>query len=219
VQGDVSNLTDLDRLFATVAQQQGRLDILFANANARLGQGNPAAAYAEVWASKAAFARVYEHRHLAARAAADPKAAALLADLAAPRAEHRDQAFRAGQLADCELVAGLLQRGEVMERPLLVGGAAFHGVDNDHGVQVVQHSRPPRRGRAARGVQFPVPVGIFVQARGVFSEQVCGRPPGEAAGALLRRDLSDHVHQAAPCRGRGRTDCHAHGAGRQLWPV
>jgi NAD(P)-dependent dehydrogenase (short-subunit alcohol dehydrogenase family) len=32
VQGDVSNLTDLDRLFATVKQQQGRLDVLFANA-------------------------------------------------------------------------------------------------------------------------------------------------------------------------------------------
>jgi NAD(P)-dependent dehydrogenase (short-subunit alcohol dehydrogenase family) len=32
VQGDVSRLTDLDRLFATVKQQQGRLDILFANA-------------------------------------------------------------------------------------------------------------------------------------------------------------------------------------------
>jgi NAD(P)-dependent dehydrogenase (short-subunit alcohol dehydrogenase family) len=32
VQGDVSNLADLDRLFTTVAQQQGCLDILFANA-------------------------------------------------------------------------------------------------------------------------------------------------------------------------------------------
>jgi NAD(P)-dependent dehydrogenase (short-subunit alcohol dehydrogenase family) len=32
VQGDVANLADLDRLFATVKQQQGRLDILFANA-------------------------------------------------------------------------------------------------------------------------------------------------------------------------------------------
>jgi len=32
VQGDVSRLTDLDRLFATVKQQKGRLDILFANA-------------------------------------------------------------------------------------------------------------------------------------------------------------------------------------------
>jgi len=32
VQGDVSRLTDLDRLFATVKQQRGRLDVLFANA-------------------------------------------------------------------------------------------------------------------------------------------------------------------------------------------
>src|SRR3984957_617815 len=32
VQGDVSNLADLDRLFATVKQQKGRVDILFANA-------------------------------------------------------------------------------------------------------------------------------------------------------------------------------------------
>jgi len=31
-QGDVSHLADLDRLFATVKQQQGRLDVLFANA-------------------------------------------------------------------------------------------------------------------------------------------------------------------------------------------
>jgi NAD(P)-dependent dehydrogenase (short-subunit alcohol dehydrogenase family) len=32
VQGDVANLADLDRLFATVKRQQGRLDVLFANA-------------------------------------------------------------------------------------------------------------------------------------------------------------------------------------------
>src|SRR5215472_10423001 len=32
VSGDVSNLADLDRLFATVKRQQGRLDVLFANA-------------------------------------------------------------------------------------------------------------------------------------------------------------------------------------------
>src|SRR5215475_11401819 len=32
VPGDVSNLTDLDRLFAAVKQQQGRVDVLFANA-------------------------------------------------------------------------------------------------------------------------------------------------------------------------------------------
>jgi NAD(P)-dependent dehydrogenase (short-subunit alcohol dehydrogenase family) len=32
VQGDVANLADLDRLYATVAQQKGRIDVLFANA-------------------------------------------------------------------------------------------------------------------------------------------------------------------------------------------
>jgi NAD(P)-dependent dehydrogenase (short-subunit alcohol dehydrogenase family) len=32
VQGDVSNMTDLDRLYATVKEQKGRIDILFANA-------------------------------------------------------------------------------------------------------------------------------------------------------------------------------------------
>jgi NAD(P)-dependent dehydrogenase (short-subunit alcohol dehydrogenase family) len=32
VQGDVSNLGDLDRLYATVREQKGRIDILFANA-------------------------------------------------------------------------------------------------------------------------------------------------------------------------------------------
>ena len=32
VQGDVSNLADLDRLYATVKRQKGRIDVLFANA-------------------------------------------------------------------------------------------------------------------------------------------------------------------------------------------
>jgi NAD(P)-dependent dehydrogenase (short-subunit alcohol dehydrogenase family) len=32
VQGDVSNLADLDRLYAIVKQQKGHIDILFANA-------------------------------------------------------------------------------------------------------------------------------------------------------------------------------------------
>ncbi len=32
VQGDVSNLADLDRLYATVQEQKGKIDILFANA-------------------------------------------------------------------------------------------------------------------------------------------------------------------------------------------
>ena len=41
VQSDVSNLADLDRLYETVKQQKGRIDVLFANAgifeNASLG--------------------------------------------------------------------------------------------------------------------------------------------------------------------------------------
>jgi CHAT domain-containing protein len=40
-----------------------------------------AGVYAEVWADKGAVARVYERRHLAARAATNPQAAALLAEL------------------------------------------------------------------------------------------------------------------------------------------
>ena len=32
IQGDVSNLADLDRVFATIQEQKGRLDVLFANA-------------------------------------------------------------------------------------------------------------------------------------------------------------------------------------------
>src|SRR5437868_15365019 len=32
IQGDVSNLGDLDRLFAQIKQEKGRLDIVFANA-------------------------------------------------------------------------------------------------------------------------------------------------------------------------------------------
>src|SRR6202035_90610 len=32
IQGDISNLADLDRIFATIREQSGRLDILFANA-------------------------------------------------------------------------------------------------------------------------------------------------------------------------------------------
>src|SRR5881275_1317061 len=35
VQGDVSNLGDLDRLFAQIKQEKSRLDIVFANAGAR----------------------------------------------------------------------------------------------------------------------------------------------------------------------------------------
>jgi hypothetical protein len=136
--------------------------------------------------------------------------------MAIARAKERDQTFRAGHVADRESMAGLFQRGKVVKRPLLVGWDAFDGVDHDHRVEVVQHSRPPRHRTAARGVQFPVSLGILGQARLVFGEQVCRRPPGEAAGALIGRDLPDHVGQAALLRsnGRGGTDRHSHGTGR-----
>ncbi len=45
VQGDVSNLADLDRLYATVKQQKGRIDILFANAG--VGEFAPLGAITE----------------------------------------------------------------------------------------------------------------------------------------------------------------------------
>lgn len=45
VQGDVSNLADLDRLYATVRQQKSRVDILFANAG--LGEMAPLGAITE----------------------------------------------------------------------------------------------------------------------------------------------------------------------------
>jgi NAD(P)-dependent dehydrogenase (short-subunit alcohol dehydrogenase family) len=45
VQGDVSNLADLDRLYATVKEQKGRIDILFANAG--IGEFAPLGAISE----------------------------------------------------------------------------------------------------------------------------------------------------------------------------
>ncbi|MBD2679169.1 MULTISPECIES: glucose 1-dehydrogenase [Nostoc] len=45
VQSDVSNLADLDRLFATINQEQGHLDIIFANAG--VGQIAPLGAITE----------------------------------------------------------------------------------------------------------------------------------------------------------------------------
>jgi hypothetical protein len=49
------------------------------------------------------------------------------------------------------------------------------------GVQVVQRSRYPRRDPAARGVQFPVPIGVLGHTRVVIGAQVFRRPTGEAA--------------------------------------
>ncbi|MGB7955219.1 MAG: SDR family NAD(P)-dependent oxidoreductase [Candidatus Nitrosopolaris sp.] len=45
VQGDVSNLADLDRLYSTVKEQKGRIDVLFANAG--LGEVAPLGAITE----------------------------------------------------------------------------------------------------------------------------------------------------------------------------
>jgi NAD(P)-dependent dehydrogenase (short-subunit alcohol dehydrogenase family) len=45
VQGDISNLHDLDRLFATVQAEKGRIDVLFANAG--IGGRNPLGAISE----------------------------------------------------------------------------------------------------------------------------------------------------------------------------
>jgi NAD(P)-dependent dehydrogenase (short-subunit alcohol dehydrogenase family) len=45
VQGDVSNLADLDRLYATIKQQKGHIDILFANAGT--GEFSPLGAITE----------------------------------------------------------------------------------------------------------------------------------------------------------------------------
>ncbi|HKB37004.1 MAG TPA: CHAT domain-containing tetratricopeptide repeat protein [Gemmataceae bacterium] len=59
--------------------------------NARALQADPAAVYAEVWASKAALSRVYERRALAARAAAsNPRAATLLSQLTERRRRRAD---------------------------------------------------------------------------------------------------------------------------------
>lgn len=51
VQSDVSNLADLDRLFATIEQEQGHLDIIFANAGG--GQIAPLGAITEEHFDKA----------------------------------------------------------------------------------------------------------------------------------------------------------------------
>jgi hypothetical protein len=63
--------------------------------------------------------------------------------LAAPRAKDGDQAFRDGQLTDRESMASQFQSGQVIQRPLLVGEVALDSVDNDHGVQVINHSLFP----------------------------------------------------------------------------
>jgi len=50
VQGDVSQLADLDHLYATVQQQHGRIDVVFANAAAY-----PSATYARLASIKVSY--------------------------------------------------------------------------------------------------------------------------------------------------------------------
>jgi NAD(P)-dependent dehydrogenase (short-subunit alcohol dehydrogenase family) len=56
VQGDVSNLADIDRLYATVKQQKGHIDILFANAG--IGEFAPLGAITEAHFDKTFSANV-----------------------------------------------------------------------------------------------------------------------------------------------------------------
>jgi len=81
--------------------------------NARALRADLAAGYAEVWATKANLARVYEQRALRARAAAaNPEAAALLAKLT-DRRRRRAELLLAPQPAD---PASRKQRDDVLER-------------------------------------------------------------------------------------------------------
>ncbi len=97
--------------------------------NSRLGRFNPNAAYAAVWDSKAALARVFERRHLAARAAtADPRVAALLDQLTDTRRrraerilapEPADPATRQKRIDDIRDLTAKVQHLEADLRPLL----------------------------------------------------------------------------------------------------
>ena len=40
-------------------------------------------------------------------------------------------------------MSGQFETSQVIQRTLLIGGVAFDSVDNDDGVQVVEHSRSP----------------------------------------------------------------------------
>ncbi len=97
--------------------------------NARLGGLDPGAAHAAVWDSKAALSRVFERRHLAARAAAaDPRAAPLLDQLTDTRRrradlilapEPTDLATRQKRADDLKELTATVQRLEMDLRPLL----------------------------------------------------------------------------------------------------
>jgi NAD(P)-dependent dehydrogenase (short-subunit alcohol dehydrogenase family) len=68
VQGDVSNMADLDRLYATVKEQKGRIDILFANAG--VGEFVPLGAITEAHFDKTFGINVRNSIHCAKSASA-----------------------------------------------------------------------------------------------------------------------------------------------------
>ena len=88
--------------------------------------------------------------------------------LTVARTKDWNQTFRARQLADYESMAGLFERGQVIQRSLLIGDVALDGVDDDDSVQIVQHSGAPRRGPEACTVQFTVSLDILGQTGFVF---------------------------------------------------
>ena len=69
-------------------------------------------------------------------------------------------------------MAALFKRGQVIERTLLVGRIALNCVNDDHGVQIIQHSGAPRRGLTASDLQFRVSLGVVGLDRVVFGAQV-----------------------------------------------
>ena len=87
-------------------------------------------------------------------------------------------------LVDRESVAGLFQRGQVIQRTLLVGRIALDRVDDDHSVQVVQRTRgPPDERPATGGVEFP---NRSTSSSGRASSPSSSLPAtGQAAGSLL----------------------------------
>lgn len=96
--------------------------------NARALAADPAGVYSEVWFEKATVARVYEQRALAARAATDPAAAKLAAELADARRKRADlllapvrgdAATRAKRVEELKAFGDRIAAAERALRPLL----------------------------------------------------------------------------------------------------
>ncbi|MEX0727456.1 MAG: hypothetical protein WD065_14365 [Planctomycetaceae bacterium] len=134
------------------------------------------------------------------------------------RAKDGNQTFRAGQFADHKLMTGLFQRCEMIQRPLLIGGIAFNGVNNDHSVQVAQHSRSPWR--SPRCIQFLVARRLLRQRGIVFGRNFRRGPAGKTTRSLLGCDPPHHIRQSSlRTDRRNGTNRHVHGTRRHLRTV